>query len=476
LRRPLFFIPSFDFLGFAVYLGVKQKVSGTGIELKNQLDKGRLLIKMRFGKALTLLASCSMAFAQSNLEQSEPTRTEITVGFEYRLEVNNNVGSTEDVMGNIDSDIIGALQKALPNGGTESPEELPNVKFETVKSEIFSACFTKSDQCSLVRSLIRIDYEGEKPENSVEFVTLRLVKEYLTQYSETMALVSVTYAYPSMVKTLTQFQMNIVNGRMSPTEIAVMESTFVEVFGAIVFAFEGDTDVVDAKFLYQDLFDIEDRRLEHDHHEESDNSTTTDTTTIEEESNEPLIEEFTLSTDLQIRGFCRDCTSPQFGDIVNIAIVENLPAFQLKLKLNGETAGSTYFENVTDVTFAVPELPSKLPPIEDDSIFDTKPPVVDTKIPWFLPVGLVIAIGAILGGICIIHKDKTDLEKEEFSTSEESEEGGSYGSEGEENDGEFTNGEGTYEEGTYEGLDDYQVETIAPTDDGQNSNYEVYVF
>lgn len=410
---------------------------------------------MRFVTALVLLASS--AFAQAD-------RTEITVGFEYQLEVNKieRTGTTEDVMGNINSNIIGALQEALPNGGSVSDEELPNVKFASINSKIFSACFTKSEQCSLVRSDILVSYEGDKTEHDLEFVTLNLVQEYLTQYSKTNALVYVKYAYPSMVKTLTQFKMQIVNGRMTPTEVGVMESTFHEVFGAIVFAFEGDTDVVDAKFLYQDLFDVE-NVIEDNLFKLENNNTAT-----KEEGNKPLWGEYVLTADLEIRGYCRDCISSEFGEIVNIAIVDNLPAFQNKLKSNGASTGSWYFENVTDVSFAVPELPSELPPIEDDTIFDTEAPVVETKNPWFLPFGITCAFVIIVVGAYVIYKDRADLDKEEFSTSESDV---SYGSEVEEGE-EYTNGEGTFE------LDDYQVETIANTEegDGQNSKYEVYVF
>ena len=151
---------------------------------------------MKLANSLILLASTAGGVL------GEPTRTSVTVGFEYQLEVNSvaRVGTTEDVLGNIDSEILGALQKALPNGGSQEGE-LPNVKFDKIDSEIFSACFTKSEQCSLVRSTISIHYEAEKPANSVEFVTLGLVQSYLKDYSRSNALVSISYAYPAIAFT-----------------------------------------------------------------------------------------------------------------------------------------------------------------------------------------------------------------------------------------------------------------------------------
>jgi hypothetical protein len=263
-----------------------------------------------------------------------------------------------------------------------------------------------------------------------------------------------------MVSTLAQFQMDFVHGGMSSTEIEVMRDTFLQVFGAIVFAIEGDTDVLDAKFLYQDLFDV--RRLQEDN--------ITDTTEV-------LDGNFTLSTDIQVTGFCRECTSFQFGDVVNNVIIENIEAFRTKLIFNSGAVGSSYFDDVATVSFAVPELPSLLPPMEDDTIFDAEPPIVTTKLPWFLWFGLsmVICIGCI--GYYVIIKDRTDLEKDEaFSTSESELESEGSEQEGDvEGDGDYTNDIGTYDDATYEELDEYQVETITPTEDG-STNYEVYVF
>eukprot|EP00339_Tiarina_fusa_P013875 CAMPEP_0117012540 /NCGR_PEP_ID=MMETSP0472-20121206/10532_1 /TAXON_ID=693140 ORGANISM="Tiarina fusus, Strain LIS" /NCGR_SAMPLE_ID=MMETSP0472 /ASSEMBLY_ACC=CAM_ASM_000603 /LENGTH=416 /DNA_ID=CAMNT_0004715635 /DNA_START=179 /DNA_END=1429 /DNA_ORIENTATION=- len=396
---------------------------------------------------------------------SESNRTDVSVSFEFQLEVNNTqvTGTTQEVLDDIDSTILSSLQTTLPNGAPDG-DELPNVQFSGVSSEIFSACFTKSAQCSLVRSSIAITYEGDKPEHSVEFVALRLVQDFLKNFSILNANVLASYAFPSMVETLAQFKMDSVSGRMSDTDISVLRETFVEVFGAIVFAIEGDTEVIDAKFVYQDLFEINDRRL----------SPANQTYVEHTEENG----EYTLSTDLKVTGFCRDCTSPQFGEVVNGVIVDNLIAFQSKLKINGNAVDSVYFTNVTSISFAVPELPSKLPPIEDESIFDGEAPVVKSKVPWFLIFGATASLCILCSGAYLVFKDRSDFVKdEEFSTSE-SEGAGSYGDEGYTQEGDYTNGERTEGDGTYTELDEYQVETIAPTEEGTttSNNYEVYVF
>jgi hypothetical protein len=422
-----------------------------------------------------LLAACFPVFAASE-------RNEVSIGFEYQLEVNRTevTATTQEVLDYIDSTILNTLQSALPNGETQDIEDLPNVLFSGVSSEIFSACFTKSAQCSLVRSTIAITFEGEKPANSVEFVALRLVQDFLKNYTILNANVLASYAYPSIVETLAQFQMDTVSGPMSDADIAVLRETFVEVFGAIVFAIEGDTEVIDAYYVYQDLFEIEDRRLSSDNETDS-----VDTTKVNETDSVDTTEvggEYTLSTDLKITGFCRDCTSPQFGDVVNRVIVDNLAAFQSKLKINSNAADSVYFANVATVSFAVPELPSKLPPIEDESIFDSEAPEVQSKTPWFLIFGIAMSVCIICIGGYMVFKDRFDYVKddEDFSTSESEGDGAdSYGDEGYTQEGDYTNAEHTtVGDGTYNELDDYQVETIAPTEEGTaaSNNYEVYVF
>ena len=389
-------------------------------------------------------------------------RTEIDVAYEYQLEVNSvqTTGSTSDVLQRIDNEILATLQETLPNGYVTDPNDLPNVKFESVSSEIFSACFTTSEQCSLIRSNILVSYEGAKPDHSVEKVTLNLVQEYLAAFQDATSATMITYEYPRAVESLAQFRMGPVITRMGTIERNVLESTFLEVFGAIVAAIEGDTLVQDVQFLYQDLFPFQESETE--------------------------ANDYTLATDVRVTGYCRDCSSQEFGDMVDRVITQNLAAYKNKLMSNGDGASSDFFSHITELSYKVPELPSKLPPIEDQSIFDGKPPEVRRAVPWFLFLGIALGVCVILFGSFAIYSDKIEfLDKEDFSTSDSE----GYGEE--EEDEETGNGEeeateyaeeSQFADGTYDGIDDYQVETIAPTttEEGTNaetkSDYEVYVF
>lgn len=380
-----------------------------------------------------LLLTCTL------LSLIEAKRSTVSVSFEYQLEVADIVktGSTQDVLNMIDEEILGELQSNLPTISGSTGKFL--VEFASIDSDIYTACFTENDQCSLVRSTVVVSYEGDKPVHSVEFVTLQFIQDYLeAKTKDESNQIFALYTYPSYVTSLAKFQLLLVDDRMTEAEIQVLEETFEEVFGAIIFAIEGDTEVVDAVFLYQDLYEIDDVFAQGG---------------------------YLLSTDMQVAGYCRDCLQTQFEKIVVNVILENMSAFQNKLVLNSNAVGSTYFDAVRSISFQVPELPTTLPPVEDESIFDEEPPVVKNKQPWFLWFGISLVFCVLgLGGFFISREWDEEYEKNEnFSTSE---------SEGEDSEDISANHGGVDGEG-----DGYQVETVAQTEDGTTaSNYEVYVF
>jgi len=346
-------------------------------------------------------------------------RNSVTVQFDYQLEVNSNSnvwnqqqqGSdsqspTEQALRRIDRFFLGSLQQQLPNGGlTRNSQMVPTVKFEGVESEIFSMCFTSSDYCSLVRTTISITYEGDKPEHAVERVAYRLIQEYLADFPNATdnQQVMITYLYPFLVSSLAQFQLYMVDSTMGSTEIQIMEDTFLQVFGATVFAIEGDTEITDVEFIYQDIEEVS----EYDNGQQRLNSTGT-----------------ALSANFYVHGICRECSEVEFSDMVNAVFANNLEAYESKLKVNAAKVDSTYFDDVNYIEFAVPELPSDPPPIEDDTIYDSEPPETNTLLPWYFFLGISMAVCVIFGGIYVTCKDVNDLEnekeEEEFSTGSES--------------------------------------------------------
>mmetsp|Transcript_8980 Transcript_8980/g.24284 ORF Transcript_8980/g.24284 Transcript_8980/m.24284 type:complete len:412 (+) Transcript_8980:224-1459(+) len=411
---------------------------------------------MKFCAAAFGLLLSAASYAQAGaLRRSMQTRNEIQVVYEYQLEVNSpaTTGTTSDVMNSIDGAILTKMQKALPNGASVDGMD-PNVEFENIDSSIFSACFTGSDQCSLIRSTITVSYAEEKPKHPLELVTYNLVKEYLDTFASDEKNVDITYLYPSPVTTLAQFKMEPVAGEMSDVDIFVLEETFMEVFGAIVAAIEGDTRVVNSLFLYQDLFP----------------ATSTNDATDSAASH-------LMSTDLLINGICRQCTEDEFISIVDDVVSTNLPAYQVQLMSNGETVGTKYFSDVIDLTYMVPVLPSSLDSIDDESVYDNKAPNVDRAIPWFVFLAIGLAVCVLGCGACILRMEKEEFEKPDDTSESEDDysEGDGSGDNG------FVEAEDvTYDQGqevtAFEEIEDYQVETIVASEDGDGAEVSVSVY
>lgn len=319
----------------------------------------------------------------------------INVEFEYQLEVQDSqaAGSIADALGVIDGVILSKLQNQLPEINKEGNHL---VKFSNIQSRIFSACFTSSAACSLVRSSIEVVFEGARPGHSVEVVALQLVEEYLEEVTASDNHIIALYRYPFSVSMLTTVQLSNVAEEMSSNDIKILENTFLQVFGAIVYAIEGDTEIRSAKFLYQDLLVLDDRKRG-----------VADT----------------LSADLRISGYCRDCTQPEFQEVVVRVIEQSAHIFMNRLKLNSNDQGSAFFDGVNIIAFSVPQLPDPMQPISDSSIYDAKAPTIRNRQPWFLWFGTSMAVLIVCVGCYFVIEDSMDYEKDDdYSTGESSEE------------------------------------------------------
>lgn len=318
------------------------------------------------------------------------------VSFEYKLEVSSveQSGSSQVILDQIDSMIISKLQRNLPNGQSLNEMVQPSVVFESINSQIYSECFTQSDECALVRSTVLVSYEGVRSQDALHIVTLHMVKQFLEDYDKNHDNVSVKYMFPIMVTTLIDLELSGAVTTMKETDVAVLESTFLQVFGAILFAIEGDTDITSAQYIYQHLTD-------------------------------------SLTTQLRINGVCRTCTSDTFGATVGVIVTSNLDHFTEELQKNTNAIGSSVFDNVKEITYSVPEPPKELPNIEDEKIFDNAPPQVSHAQPWFLWTGIALAVIILAIAIYIVKKDNEAFEKgEETSDSSDSESGEGFTNDG----------------------------------------------
>lgn len=323
--------------------------------------------------------------------------TETSVSFEYKLEVSSvqQSGSSQVVLDQIDSMIVSNLQFKLPNGESLNPMNEPSVVFKSVNSQIYSECFAQSDECALVRSTVLVSYEGVRSQDALHIVTLHMAKQFLEDYDRNHENVSVKYMFPKVVTTLIDLELSGAVTTMKETDVGVLESTFLQVFGAILFAIEGDTDITSAQYIYQQQL--------------SDS----------------------LTTQLRINGVCRTCTSDTFGATVGVIVTSNLDHFTEELQKNTNGIGSSVFDNVKDITYSVPEPPEELPNIEDEKIFDNAPPQVSHAQPWFLWTGIALAVIILAIAIYIVKKDNEAFEKgEETSDSSDSESGEGFTNDG----------------------------------------------
>lgn len=398
------------------------------------------------------LSAPTTAIGDTQQQESMPRRTFITVEYDYRLEVNTTSNSSSsnalgDVLTDIDSNIITSLQERLPNGDIPEGKRMPDVEFTTINSRFINMCYTESDTCKWVKSRIRVSYAGKKPEHSVERVTLALVQDYLQDINDSNRNVDTLYAYPIYFSTVGQFQFLSVKEPMSDTDIEFFEETFYEVFNAISFSLDGDTEVTDAHYVYQSLTDMVPDHGDDGH----------------------IIMTYSLSTDLKYFGKCRYCDKEQFVEIVDGLIENNLGALLKNLKRGSSSNYNniTYFKDVEDISYSLPELPEGLPPIEDSSIFDRLAPTGSKSLlPWYLYFGTIVAVCLVITGVLVVIRDQRQLSKEENSTGGES---------SEENDTDDDVDDGIEETRTL-AEDTVVSREKTVNSNGMNSNYEVYVY
>jgi hypothetical protein len=343
------------------------------------------------------------------------TTTTITIQYEYQLEVNqvtnfptasndkNDIESSSIKIqyildADIDNNLLETLQSMLPYGGitaqnNENSMELPNIRFVSATSDLYSACFTESDICGLVRTTVAVEYDGIKPLHAVERAALQLIQEYLNNISQQhgQSKIIVTYLYPLWVECLIQFRLSPVVGRMdTDVDMTVMTTSFMEVVGATVAAMEGDTEIKDIQLLYQDLIEEED--------EEGVAINTTNSSAIA-----------SLSAEFIVLGICRDCSDTEFASIVHSVVPSHVDAYRSRLQENGNAANSSYFSTIDRVVLTVPQPLSDLEPIEDVALYDTQ--VVDityTRMPVIVILGMFFAVCIIVTGLFFIWKEIQD--------------------------------------------------------------------
>jgi hypothetical protein len=187
-----------------------------------------------------------------------------------------------------------------------------------------------------------------------------------------------------------RFQMRPVARPMNDEEIGIFEGCFSDVFASVVYAFDGDTEITNSKFIYQDFSPADE-------------------------------ENSTITVDVKFFGQCRHCDNFQFVSIVEGVIQDSMmqDAFQDQLIYHGSNQNTTYFDDLKMVTYSARAMPSGTPDVGDKSIYDTAAPSTSTGQPWFLYVGVVLVLLIVIFGVALIYWDQKELKelmKEEMST------------------------------------------------------------
>ena len=367
-------------------------------------------------------------------------------------EKERNEAPLESALLDIDTDIIPYLQEHIPGGDIPEDGTMPDVEYTTVNSRFINMCFTESDACKFVKSRIKLSYVENLPKASMERITLDLVRDYLSEFNEENPSVNTMFVYPMIYSSTVQLNLSPVDGPMSDGDIEHLVTTFHNVYQAIVSALDGDTELSEVFFVYQDVGELKDSN---------------------EQSNRRLGEEETsqqyeLMVNLKYFGKCRYCTEDDLAATIHQTFEPNQHALLANLKKTGSETDATYFQNVTEVSFSVYTPPDVLPP--DINAATTRDVgVASKKIPWLLYIGVAAAVFVLGTGVYVIVKDQKKLRsKEEASTGDESNNDDSEKAESAES------GDGGDPNSNASSSSSLNTNTLNQT--GMHSDYEVYVY
>mmetsp|Transcript_10700 Transcript_10700/g.25747 ORF Transcript_10700/g.25747 Transcript_10700/m.25747 type:complete len:439 (+) Transcript_10700:133-1449(+) len=410
------------------------------------------------------------ASPRQRADDERPMRSFMTVEFDYRLEANRtksignnatedskpgdnnifiekerNAAPLEHAQLDIDTNIISYLQEAIPGGDITENGTLPDVEYTTINSRFINMCFTESDACKFVKSRIKLSYVENLPKASMERITLDLVRNYLNEINEKNPSVNTMFVYPMIFSSTVQLDLSPVAGPMSDEDTEHLVTTFYNVFHAIVGALDGDTEVSEVYFVYQDVVE-----LDHD----DDNITVS-------ENEIPYRNK--LSVNLKYFGKCRYCTEDDLDAIVYETFEPNENAFLATLTKANEQTDVSYFLSIKEVSFSRYAPPDVLP---DPNASIRGGELASKKIPWLLYGGVVIAVIVLFTGVHVIVKDQKELKKDEPSTSNESSDESEKVEDG--------NGGGKAQTSNDSSTSSLNTNTLNQTD--MHSDYEVYVY
>lgn len=319
--------------------------------------------------SLLKIIPCLLALSTIVLGESteSTTRVSTTVKFEYKLDASNipQFGSMQTIVDVIDSVMIDNLNKKL------SPLEaaqLGDAELDHVKSEIYSQCFAKGDECVLARSLLTLSHTGSKSERFIHLAALRLVEQFIKDFDTRYVDVTTSYMFPKLMQNVVEFDIHGVDIHLKPDSINIFRETMMKVFGDALMTIQKDMNILDVQYIYQEKKGTG------------------------------------LETHLMISGICRSCTERSFKYMLEVVFDSSKDEFLAQLRSNAALIGSSDFAGVTSAEYDWPKEPEFL---GDESIFvEDIAEEKDKDIPWWaIWIGIGLLLVSLGLGILLFSKD-----------------------------------------------------------------------
>lgn len=281
------------------------------------------------------------------------------VTFEFTIEsFNVEETSVDDALSKLEDAIIQTLTQLL---GSDSSVQFLNIVSKKVGTCSWSS---SSDSCAEFESTISLT-ASTGTEDLVGRASLAEVQQFVDEFNSDSenSNIAVTFLGPFIVSANIIVRLQNTDRIMNDSEIAVFESTFLEV----IVPLDDNVSLTSAKVFFQEEH-IEDRRR--------------------------LSQ--TLSTDVSVRvdGKCRACSSGEFGLLVNDAVGASSSDFEQELQNNDD---GDYFDDVvvTDVTQE-----SQTPSLATSST--AAEAATPNKFPYAVLYALAGGVAVVLGGVFYI--------------------------------------------------------------------------
>mmetsp|Transcript_32781 Transcript_32781/g.54142 ORF Transcript_32781/g.54142 Transcript_32781/m.54142 type:complete len:368 (+) Transcript_32781:61-1164(+) len=328
---------------------------------------------------LLLLSLLFVTLGARQLEDKEPSFA--TVPFEYKIAVDYadallDEPDISEALARLENFTITTLIELL---GDNSPIEV----LEIISAKIESCESSTNDACSVYESSVSLAIEAGTDEILVHRATLEEIQAFLGDFNDQNRGIDVTFMGPFVVSADVIIRLENVDRIMNEEEIAIFESTIVDILDPLA---DGVSITATTVYLQQLTSLHKGRRLR-----------------IETEDDRIYNDVFIRSN-----GECRECTSGDFGSLMNDAIGSSSGAIEEELirrnkEINSGSSGASdeddYFGNATVTVIPQSQEAADAATGRIDNSF--VPSSID-EFPYWVLIILAIGVFIIVCGLCFV--------------------------------------------------------------------------